>query len=129
MRIISTNRTARPYLTGTVECWPDEGVSAELDSMRRAASLFSQYVAYMLKLTGQEEERVPIPTDADLLSYTIASSMQVAASVRQELLETPGSGARLQREIEMLQNELPLLRSLTENPEPPRVGFGQFSAN
>jgi hypothetical protein len=70
-----------------------------------------------------------VPTDADLLSYVLATALQIDAVTCQRLLEMPGARERLDAEIAMLQSELPLLRAFLSAPQPPGVGFGQFSAN
>jgi Lon protease-like protein len=129
VKIISTDRANKPYLTGSLETWPDENEDADAELVARAAKLFFQYIQYVLKLSGQDEERIPMPDEPDLLSYLMATSLQVEAEVRQSLLEMPNSEQRLQAELEMLQSELPLLRAFMSTPQPPGVGFGQFSAN
>jgi len=129
VKILSTDRAAKPYLTGSLETWPDDTEDLDAELVDRASKLFLQYVHYMLKLSGQTEEKIPMPTEPDLLSYLMATSLQVEAEVRQSLLEMPNSEQRIQAELDMLQNELPLLRAFMSTPQPPRVGFGQFSAN
>jgi Lon protease-like protein len=129
VRIVSIERDSKPYLTGSVEMWPDESKDADPKLVEKASKLFLQYIQYILKLAGQDEEKIPMPTEPDLLSYLMATSLQVEAEVRQSLLEMPSSEQRIQAELEMLQSELPLLRAFMSTPQPPSVGFGQFSAN
>jgi Lon protease-like protein len=129
VRILSTDRDAKPYLTGNLELWPDEGEKAEPDLLQRAEQLFSQYAHCIMKLSGQEAEKVPMPAEPELLSYVLATGLQMEALARQQLLELPGCKQRLSAEIEILQAELPMLRALASSPQPRGVGFGQFSAN
>lgn len=128
-RIISTDRASHPYLTGALELWPDEGPVVDPGLVSKASRLFDQYVEYIMKLAGEGEERVPTPDEPDLLSYVLATALQTDTAVRQKLLEIPGTEQRLITEVQMLQTELPLLRSLMSNPQPPGIADGKFSAN
>jgi Lon protease-like protein len=129
VKIVATERLNKPYLTGSLEVWSDEEDGDNPGSVEKAAELFAQYARIMLRLSGSEEEQIPMPGDADLLSYVIGTGLQTDALTQQRLLEIPGPAARLRAETEMLQNELPLLRAFASAPQPPSVGFGQFSAN
>jgi uncharacterized protein len=111
VRILSTGHNGKPYLTGNLEVWPDEAAQIESDLVEDASQLFSQYVDYITKLSGQDAEKIPIP------------------AARQRLLEMPGGRQRLESEVRMLRKELPMLRALAGSPQPPGVGYGQFSAN
>jgi Lon protease-like protein len=48
-----------------------------------------------------------LPEDPTAMSYTVASELNVDATVKQDLLETPSALVRLQREAEVLAQELP----------------------
>lgn len=129
VRILSTDPTTRPYLTGSMEAWPDETTDVSVGLTERALKDFAEYLHFILKLSGEDEEKIPIPTEPDLLSYLMATSLQIEPEVRQSLLETPDTEERIRAELEMLESELPLLRVFMHTKQPPGVGFGQFSAN
>ena len=129
VRIRSTDRMSKPYIRGSVELWPDENTAADPDVVQKAKRLFAQYIQAVKTLTGEEAEEVPLPEEPGLLSYMLATTLQVEVETRQALLEVPGSAERLMREIQILQSELPVLRALMLGPNPPGAGYGQFSAN
>jgi Lon protease-like protein len=129
VKIVHTDRTAKPYLTGALEVWSDEAENVPPELVEQASELFLQYAYLAMKMSGQDREQIPMPTDADLLSYVMATGLQIDSALRQRLLELPGAEERLHAEIDMLQSELPLLRAFMSTPQPPGVGFGQFSAN
>jgi Lon protease-like protein len=128
-KILSTDRSTHPYLTGSLEIWPDESAGVSPELIGKASSLFEQYIDHIMKLVGKENERVSTPGEPDLLSYVLATALQTDAAVRQKLLEIPGSEQRLRTEVQMLQTELPLLRSLAAIRETPSAGYRKFSAN
>ena len=129
VRIVSTNDLDKPYLTGSLELWPDETDDVAPAIMDKASKLFVQYMNYITKMSGQSDEQLEVPNEPDLLSYVLASSLQIDPEARQHLLELPGSEERLRAELGMLQTELPILRAFLSSPQPPNAGFGQFSAN
>jgi uncharacterized protein len=129
VRILSTGHNGKPYLTGNLEVWPDEAAQIESDLVEDASQLFSQYVDYITKLSGQDAEKIPIPAEPELLSYVLAAGLEMESAARQRLLEMPGGRQRLESEVRMLRKELPMLRALAGSPQPPGVGYGQFSAN
>ncbi len=129
VRIVSTNSSEKPYLTGSLEMWPDKTDEVAPAIMDRASKLFLQYMNYITKMSGQSDEHIEVPNEPDLLSYVLASSLQIDPEARQHLLELPGSEERLSAELGMLQTELPILRAFMSSPQPPNAGFGQFSAN
>lgn len=129
VRILTLDRLVKPYLTGSIELWPDEPEAVDPRLMQKATRLYLQYSHYVMKLAGQEEDKMTAPTEPDILSYLMAATLQVDAPVHQDLLEIPGCGKRLQTEADMMQTELPFLRALAEHNQPPSAGYGQFSAN
>ena len=129
VKIVHTDRRAKPYLTGSLEVWSDRDGDVAPEVVEKAAELFLQYAHLAMKMSGQDEKQIPIPDDADLLSYVLATGLQIDTPMRQRLLEMPGAQERLHAEIEILQSELPLLRAFMSTPQPPGVGYGQFSAN
>ena len=59
----------------------------------------------------------------------LATTLQIEQEERQRLLEIPGTEARLRAELEMLSDQVPLLRVMSSTPRPPSAGYGEFSAN
>lgn len=129
VRILNLDRISKPYLMGALEIIPDEDGEVDSKTVTRARSLFVEYLECMMKLSGREEQAMPMPTDADMLSYIVGAALQLEPDVRQSLLEQPGSADRLQAEIEFMQVEVPILRSMLSTTEPPSAGYGEFSAN
>lgn len=129
VRIISTDHTSKPYITGTLEMIPDDAPDPDTRLVEKARGLFKQYLACLVKLSGQEGQKIPLPEEPDLLSYMLGTALQVESVVRQGLLELPGSEARLRAEVQIMQMELPVLRSLLSGSGTPGVGYGKFSAN
>jgi uncharacterized protein len=129
VRILSLDRISKPYLMGSMEVLPDEEAAPDDKTVERARTLFTEYIDCMMKLSGQEDSRMPIPAEADMLSYLVAAALQLEPPARQELLEQPSSEQRLHAEIEIMQSELPILRSMLSTNETPSAGYGQFSAN
>lgn len=129
VRIITTDPVSKPYLLGSIELWPDESAPVETSLLSRASRLFMKYAGYILELSGEKMDNVPLPTEPDALSYVLATALQVSASTRQQLLEMPDSASRLQAEVTILEVEIPMLRALASSPRPPVIGDGKFSAN
>jgi hypothetical protein len=129
VKILSTDAGLKPYLVGSLETWPDDCPAVHAALMEKTSQLFEEYADLIMKLAGQVERRVPVPTEPDLLSYIVASALQIEPRVRQRLLEIPGSDERLRTEAEMLETEVLLLRAFVNSPDPPSAGYGQFSAN
>jgi Lon protease-like protein len=129
VRLLSLDRISKPYLMGSLEMLADEGAATDDKTVGRARTLFTEYLDCMMKLSAQEESKMPIPEEADMLSYLVAAALQLEPQARQDLLEQPSSEQRLAAEIEIMQSELPILRSMVSANETPSAGYGQFSAN
>lgn len=129
VRILSTDRSSKPYLVGSVELWPDEKADAGERLVQRASRLFMEYADSLMKLSGEKLEDFSLPPEPDTLSYVLATALQIETDQRQRLLELPDCAQRLQAEVEILQAELPMLRILASSPRPPDMGNSVFSAN
>lgn len=129
VRILSLDKSSKPYMIGRVERWPESSVEAGSPLVSRVSRLFMEYADYLMKLTGEPLGDFTLPEDADTLSYIVATALQISTPDRQELLEIPGTKARLQAEVVLLQSELPVLRLLANTPKPPDMGNGKFSVN
>lgn len=127
-RITLLDRESKPYLLGTVEAWPEEQAEVATSLLDRASGLFIQYARYRMALIGQTQDDLTLPEEADMLSYVLATAIELGAGERQRLLETPGTAARLEAEVALLQAEVPILHALASTPQPSDTQ-GPFSRN
>jgi len=79
----------------------------------RAAALerFRDYLQALLHLSGRELEVVQLPDDPAASSFLIADAMQIEASTKQSLLESPSAAERLIAELKLLDDETRRLRA------------------
>jgi len=126
--------TAHPYLSGRIVLLPDENVNLKQVERvaQRAARLFQEYASAFRSVleteADEEKERLQLPKDPTVLSYSIAASLPISMSDKQELLAAPTTSQRLRREAAFLERELQLLRLVTEKSEQVR-DQGTFSLN
>jgi Lon protease-like protein len=126
--------TEHAYLTGRIRLLPDENV--DLNKTQRVAArtsrLFKEYIKALRTVAESDEdddkESIKLPRDPVVLSYSIASSLPVSLSDKQQLLEAPTAVSRLDRESRFLDRELQMLRLVTEKSERVR-DQGSFSLN
>jgi hypothetical protein len=128
VRITSVDRSSKPYLLGTVEAWPEEQAEIAAPLLHKASHLFIEYARYRMALSGETMNDVTLPEEADVLSYVLATAIEMEASERQRLLEMPDTATRLGAEVALLQVELPILRALAATPQPSGAK-GPFSRN
>jgi Lon protease-like protein len=112
-RILQTN-TEHPYLSGDVERWEDE--MGDLTALPRvthvAHQLFIEYMADLMELAKAEpgSKQLVAPRDPQVLSYTIATNLQISNEEKQALLEMDTVEARLRHQITFLEREREFLR-------------------
>ncbi len=115
--------TDESYLTAKIDLWRDEDIDiAKSEPIARAAAkAFEDYIRAIQQLAGGEEEQkeqeervFTPPKDPTVLSYLLASNLQVSQTDKQSLLEAPTVIARLRREIIFIRRELELLRRVRE---------------
>lgn len=128
VRITSLDRESKPYLLGTVEAWSEEHAEVAAPLLHKAAYLFTEYARYRMALSGDTMNDVTLPEEADVLSYVLATAIEMDAGERQRLLETRDTATRLEAEVALLQVELPILRALAATPQPSGAQ-GPFSRN
>lgn len=87
----------RSFHTGTVDEIVDADDPALPDDVDRALSLYAR----LLELTGVEAE--PPSADDPHLSFALAGRFELAASLKQELLQTTSERRRLLRMCEILE--------------------------
>ena len=97
--------------------------------MTSASTLFVEYARCLLTLAGQKPGKVPAPDDPEMLSYLLATLLELDTADRQRLLQQPDSALRLKAEVGILRTELPMLQAIINSPKPPDIGGGKFSAN
>ena len=105
-----------PYLVGAVEYWDDE--LAELSDLPRLISSVSDnFIDYLTLIMSLADQALPVsqlqlPDEPSMLSFHIASNLQIDMNEKQELLEQPSAVARLQRELTLLKREGGFLQRL-----------------
>jgi Lon protease-like protein len=91
--------------------WQREATAGERTLMFDIAALSSQ--SRSGTVVESESERIVtvpmLPDDPESLANVVASELNVQTNIKQELLETPSALARLQREAEILAEEMPQL--------------------
>ncbi|MDQ3928009.1 MAG: LON peptidase substrate-binding domain-containing protein [Chloroflexota bacterium] len=128
VRIASLDRSSKPYLLGTVEAWPDERATIAPPLLHKAARLFTEYARYRVTLLGEHPGDFALPGEPDLLSYVLATVIDLEADERQRLLEAPDAVTRIRAEMHLLERELPSLRAIVAASRPPDVE-SPFSRN
>lgn len=98
----------RPYLVGRVEPLTSY-VKDQMAARQLAdtiAALFAEYYRLHLAISNQWARRIGVPGDADSLSDFVASRLSVETGTKQKLLETLSVVRRLEREEEILGQEI-----------------------
>ncbi len=110
-RIVTLN-TTQPYLRGEVALVDQHPAGADAPAlMPRAQALFDDYLKTYLALGDQWTRGVYLPGDPGEAADYIAARLDVAQPLKQELLEQLAPEARLARELEVIGEELPDMRS------------------
>ena len=105
---IQQTHTRHPYLAAQVEPFWELAtdpllLQAPFDTV---SGLFKTYLRALFAMSGRRLSTLQLPQEPECLSFAIASVLQVSLSVKQELLEIRATETRLQREIEILQEEI-----------------------
>ncbi len=106
-----------PYLVGSVEYWDDDEPIDLGDSptlMSNVSDSFRDYLTLIMSLSDQAlpVSQLQMPQDPSMLSYHIASNLQIDLDEKQELLEEPSAAGRLRRELTLLRREGGFLQRL-----------------
>jgi Lon protease-like protein len=120
-RLRSVDRTARPYLLGSVEWLPAEPASDATGLAASVGALFGEYVDAAVGLQGQPAEAAEaaeLPDDPTELSYVVAAGAVLTLEDRQALLEAETTRARLRAELRLLKRETTMVRRLRALPVP-----------
>ena len=97
---------SKPFLTAEVLWLPESVENPDKLQLlaRELRTLFEEYVEYLRNFGAFyqfiESQEPTTPVD---LSFSVATKLQVDVLQKQELLETPSTSKRLQKEISMLQ--------------------------
>lgn len=113
IRLLKTYDT-HPYLSGDIEIWNDEmGDTRALPRLTKLAHrAYINYVAELAELMDEDDRpgQIVAPQDPQILSYTIASQLQIPNEDKQRLLEIETVEERLGRELELLESESAFLQ-------------------
>jgi Lon protease-like protein len=124
-RIVALN-TTEPYLRGEVQAVEQEPpTAAARDLLAPAQELFDVYLKTYLALSDQWTRGVELPEDPAEAADYIAARLDIPVPVKQELLEQLQPEARIRRELEVMQEELPDMRArLAARLRQKTSGFG-----
>jgi Lon protease-like protein len=115
-RISEYVKSDLPYLVGSVEYWDDEHVETTdlAGLMDRVSGSFIDYLTLIMSLADQAlpVSQLRLPTDPSMLSFHVASNLQIDVEEKQELLEEPSAVDRLRRELALLRREGGFLQRL-----------------
>ncbi len=124
-RTIALN-TTQPYLRGEVtfvDQRPPGDRAPEL--VARAEPVFGEYFRTFLAIGDQWANAIPLPADPAEAADFVAARLDVTPQIKQELLAQLSPDDRLRRELELLDAELPEMRSrLAVHLRQKTAGFG-----
>ena len=103
----------QPVLTADVEFLKTEKTDASQfpDKIAKIRGLFWHYLNLILTEAPSSAAEKSIPTKPDLLTFMVASSLQIGLSEKQQLLETLNCDELMDKEIALLTN---LIQELTK---------------
>jgi Lon protease-like protein len=110
-RIVTVN-TTRPYLRAEVTPLEQDAPSPDAEStLARARPLFDEYLKTYLALSDQWTRGAYVPDDPRDAADYIAARIDLPPPVKQELLEQLDPRLRLEREADLIGDELPEMRA------------------
>lgn len=115
-RIVEYADVESPYLMGSIEYWDDEPADP-FDVPNLMSTVRHNFIDYLTLIMSLADQALPVsqlqlPNDLSMLSYHIASNLQIDVNEKQELLEEPSAVARLQRELTLMRREGGFLQRL-----------------
>lgn len=129
-RVTETHRD-KPYLEGTVEYL--ESVRPDGERARAALPLvverYQAYIDAVRALGGQIGEAPHTRHEPEFFSWLVAATLLIGPELQQELLEIDDVGERLEREVELLDESLRVLRNRAERKAGARPANLPFSLN
>lgn len=128
---IEALRHDQPYLVGDVQLLdaePDSSgeAAAARDIAETVTTLFGEYFRLSLTLAGQWQERIALPGDPAALADFAAARLVAPASLKQRILEAPTVAARLELEVAVLSEAIPMLTESVRHHHLRR--WGSFAA-
>ena len=136
-----TRRFRIDRVIGTSPFWQAEislldevdGPAGDAGRLRKRATLrLRDYLEALLAPAADGLDEIELPSDAAASSYIIADALQVATSVKQQLLEATSTAERLRAELGLLDEEIRRLRAQRTKgaPRPREPAFpARFSLN
>lgn len=121
----------KPYLEGTVEYLESlrpDGERARA-ALPRVVERYKAYVDAVRALGGQIEEAPHTRHEPEFFSWLVAATLLIGPELQQELLEIDDVGERLEREADLLDETLRVLRNRAERKAGGRPGNLPFSLN
>ena len=115
-RVVEAVDGEQPYPAAVVQYWDDDawewGDAPRL--MRDLSDDFLDYLTLTMLLSGHSLPvgQLELSGDPSVLSYRVASSLQVDATEKQRLLEDPSALERLRRELVLVRRERDFLQRL-----------------
>jgi Lon protease-like protein len=118
------------YLTAHVEPFWEQMTDPLLlqASYDKAGGLFKKYLKSLFALQGRSLSTLQLPQDPEFLSYAIASVLQIPLGEKQRLLEMTATEKRMEREIEILSEEIEAQSSLRAVQRELQVGRSSLIA-
>ena len=100
-----------PYAVGRVRAYEDEvEFGGELDSLAERVRDLFEVVARAARTLADDTDPIPeLPREPSMLSFAIASAIELDTTVRQELLASQSPSARLRQLDQMLSPAVPSL--------------------
>ena len=92
-----------PHLVGRVKYLQEVPGEVPSETIAEAGEAYSTFLRNLASLSGGWTSQVEVPQDSLPLSYGIASTLDLPRHVRQELLELPTAGQRLERLLPLLK--------------------------
>jgi Lon protease-like protein len=107
-----------PHLAGLVRYLEDVPGPDPGPVVGQVAEIYASFLRTLAGLAGGWAAQVSVPHDPVRLSFAVASTTDVPADIRQQLLETPTAQERLERLLPLLQraNEILKQELVKRNP-------------
>ena len=130
--VIHSLNHSRPYLVGEIDNFPLETGSVDYQLMGHTEITFYRYMQLLKQVQGVTISISNQPDDPEGIAWMIAWGLQVDSLRRQELLMCGSLHELLQREMDMLHEEIHILNLLDSeeiNRTKPSRSMGSISLN
>jgi len=92
-----------PHLVGQVQYLQEEPGEILSETVAEIGDAYATFLRNLSALTGGWTAQVDVPQHPVPLSYSVASTLDLTRQVRQQLLELPTAGERLERLLPLLK--------------------------